>query len=499
MQAAAAITGWAVVPDPPLQRAFEQAGALAESLCLLNRWADAEPIWRRLLKVQPTSAKIWQAMGTTLTYLSRYPEAIAAYRQALVYDPNMLESHNNLIMLLDCHPQEVNDAQQARQVWWTQHGAHLYAQREPHRNSRDPERPLRVAYVGGDFRQHSAAAVFGPIIAGHQESTEGIHAVCYSTLPTSLYDPVTRGFQSWTEFHDISGWTDVQLCQHIRQTNVDILIDLAGYTARNRLPAFCRKPAPIQITAWGYATGVGWPAAMDYLFADPVVLPADKRSGFSERIVDLPCVLGYFGPTAGEATPLPCLTQPPTFGAFHRPGKINASVLRLWAQVLQAVPGSRLLCKGPGFTPALQAWMETEMPGCTKRLVFLEETFHGEHLEAYGQVDVVLDCFPQTGGVTTMEAAYMGCPTITLMGSHVIQRTTASVNTVLGLTDFNAVDRADYVTKAKDWVLRRSGELATIRAGLRARLSASPICAGYGPRVEAVYRELWRDWCAVGA
>ncbi len=498
---AAAITGFAIVPERRDPRDFEMAGALAESLCLLNRWADAEPIWRRLLKAHPTAGKIWQALGTTLTYLSRFSEAIAAYRTALAYQPTLLEAHNNLIMLLDAHPSYETEAQDERLVWWTQHGADAYRARDPHHaNDRDPARPLRVGYVSGDFRQHSAASIFGPIIAGHQDSGGGMTAVSYSTLPQSLYDPVTRGFQSWTEFHDISGWSDAQLVAHIRTTAIDVLVDLGGYAARNRLPAFAHKPAPIQLTAWGYATGVGWPEpAMDGLFAEPVVLPVARRASVRDRVIDLPCVLGYQGPTASPVGPLPCLTAAPTFGAFHRPGKINAAVLKVWADVLRAVPGSRLLCKGPGFTAPFQAWMESEMPGCFKALVFHPETCHGDHLDAYAAVDLQLDCWPQTAGVTGLEAAWMGVPTLTLVGDQVIQRTTASINTVLDLAPCIAPTRAAFVQQAVALVTTDRAWLRDVRADLRRRLDASPICTGYGDRVETAYRDLWRTWCATAA
>jgi predicted O-linked N-acetylglucosamine transferase (SPINDLY family) len=458
-------------------------------------WDAAYPVIKKFLRrpVLRAQPMTYDALGSCAQYQGRMDVAIACFRKALTIDPDYVEARNRIIMIRDALPDTtLEQAQRERQRWWDQHGAHLYAKRFPHRNDRDPERPIKVGYVSGDFQFHSAATVFHRIALSHSER---VVPYFYSSTPYKEYDHITNSYRVTPGWRDVVDWPNSLVAAKIREDQIDILIDLSGYTAHNRLIAFCHKPAPIQLTGWGYATGAGWPA-MDGLLSDRVVIPEDRQGEHVERIVYVPCVIDY-EPMAGlaEANPLPCLTERPTFGVFHRSLKINDDDVEVWRQVLERLPESRLLFKGQ-YCTSLQAWMQVRFRDQWPQVELQGITSSVDHKLAYSQVDIGLDAWPQTAGVSACDAFCQGVPLVTLIGPRVIQRTTASLLTVLGLPEFIAETRDEYVTKAVEWVTTRKEELAALRVGMRERFVTSAACAGYVDAVEVQYRALWRAYCA---
>jgi predicted O-linked N-acetylglucosamine transferase (SPINDLY family) len=271
----------------------------------------------------------------------------------------------------------------------------------------------------------------------------------------------------------------------------------------NRLPVFARRPAPIQVTAWGEPTGTGL-ETMDYLFADPVLVPKDWRSELTEQVIDLPCFVCHWTPE-----PLPPVGPPPaiangyvTFGSFNRPQKISSPVLSLWSAILRAVPSSKLVIKhgalkGTAQESRIRRVLAQESVA-SDRVAIIGQTDHAAHLAGYHAVDVALDPFPHGGGMTTMEALAMGVPVITCPGETISSRLAAACLSATGLHDFIAGDRDRYVELA----VRTAVDLpmlTALRATLQDRLSRTPMGNGnaYREAVEAAYRDIWRRWCAV--
>lgn len=417
---------------------------------------------------------------------ARVSDAVTHYHRLLEIVPTLTDARDNLIVTLDLDPDTTpRQAFDARRAWWRQEGVPRYARSIAHDNIPDPNRPLRVGYVSGDFRWHSAVRSVSPVILGHSKQ---IHVFCYSTHRPG-YDAITEKIQAVSTWREVEDMSDVQLADQIRADGIDILVDLSGYTAYNKLTAFCHKPAPIQITAWGYATGLGLDA-IDVLFSDPVAHGPDLHS---ERIVNLPSIVTYApADDVPDVNPLPCLTTPPTFAAFHRPQKVNARVLTLWQRIVRALPESRILVKAGGYTPDIQAWMRGYLGD---QVEFRPHTPQRQHLEALHECDLVLDTFPQNGCITTCDGLLMGVPPVTLIGQRVTQRTSASLLTNVGHTGFIAYSPDDYIALACEWVTDRREELAAIRQSLRSQFLTSPICNGYVEAVEKAYRQLWKEWC----
>ena len=471
----------------------------AEAIRLYNAGAydRALPLFQDLVRWRHDLARSLHAVGDCAMNVGKSALAMGAYRRALTIDPRRCGAQENLIFLLDAQPDTTPAIAAAeRQRWWAMYGAHAYAGRQPYTPTLDPDKRLRVGYVSGDYRFHSAAIAFSGVITNHSDAIE---PVFYSTLPPTLYDDVTK--HQWINrvgpyFVDVSQYNAATFAQIVRDDLVDILVDLSGYTACNRLLSFAHKPAPIQISAWGYATGTGM-AAMDYLISDPIVASPEIRAGLAETVIDLPCVLTFTPrPDVPPVNALQCLDHPPVFSAFQRSSKLNREVLAVWSEILQRVPESKLLFKGPDYGPLVREWIASQMPDVRHQISFHTATSHLEHQSWYQMVDLSLDPWPQTGGVSTLESIHMGVPPVTLIGDRVIQRTSASVLTVLGHPEFIASTTQEYIDKAVYFVTEGRTHLAQVRSELRPQLLGSPIVVGYVAQVETHYRELWRAFCA---
>jgi predicted O-linked N-acetylglucosamine transferase (SPINDLY family) len=450
------------------------------------------------LALRPGYAEAHNNLGNVLRDAGRLPEALAAYRRALELRPDYPAAHSNLIFALDLDPAVTSAAAFAeRQRWDARYARPHAAAGARHDNDRDPDRPLRIGYVSADFRRHSAAAVFGPVLHHHDRGS--VEVVCYAGV--SNPDDVTARFrQRASLWRPTLGMPDDALAARIRADRVDILVDLAGHSAGNRLLAFARKPAPIQVTAWGHAHGTGL-QAMDYFFADAVTVPAAHRGDFSETVVDLPCIVCFDPPSAPDVEPLPALAaRGATFGCLNRLAKVTDDMLDLWATILREAPASRLLLKDPTLDSAnVRDRLVAFFGGrgvAAERLILLGGTPHREHLAAYGRVDLALDPFPHGGGVTALEGLWMGVPMVALAGERVPSRIGAAFLTLMGLPDLVADSPRAYI----DIAVRAAGDVARLapaRADLRRRLAASPLCdhRAYCAAVEAAYRAMWRRWC----
>ena len=492
------------------EQSYRQAQALAPDdtrihinlgalLRTQRRLVESEQCYRRALQLSPASAEAHYALGNTLRDLGQQEQAVQSYRQALAIKPDYSEALQNLIMSLDfIERSDTAEQQQERRRWYAQYGKRYRDSIRPHRNIVDPDRRLRVGYVSADFLGHSASYIFGPVIRLHDRSAYEV--ICYSGAVRE--DDVTRRLRKEADsWRSTLGVSDEDLADRIRSDQIDILVDLSSHTAGHRLLVFARKPAPVQVTAWGYATGTGV-ETMDYFFADPVLVPEEERRYFAEEVIDLPCCVCYEAPPyAPQVSALPVLAGNPfTFGCVNRIEKISERSLGHWARILAAVPGSRLLLKeqkldDPGIRARLLARLQSHGIAAD-RVSVLGKSSHAEHLGTYHQVDLALDPFPHGGGVSSMEALWMGVPVVTLLGSTIASRLSASILTRLDMHDWIACSDDEYVLKAAG----RAADLprlARIREGLRPRLAGSAVgdVRGYTRSVEATYRSLWRRWC----
>lgn len=365
---------------------------------------------------------------------------------------------------------------------------------------RDPERKLRIGYVSPDFRAHSVAYFAAPVFEAHDRDRFDIVAYAHLHRP----DRVSRHLQERvSEWHEITHLDDAALARKIRADRIDVLVDLAGLTASSRLLAFTGRPAPVQISYLGYPNTTGLPQ-IDYRITDGIADPDDADDLHSESLIRLPrSFLCYAIPEHA-----PDVAPPPferngyvTFGSFNSINKINPEVVALWAEVLQAVPGTRLLMKSLATgDPKAQACLLDAFAGqgiAPERLRLAPYAAGSvEHMSLYNEVDVALDTFPYNGTTTTCEALWMGVPVITLVGDRHPARVSASLLTTIGFTAGIARTAEEYVTTAR--LMSEHPELIrAARKSLRADLCRSPLCDmhGHARALEEAYRAVFRLWC----
>ncbi|MET4328391.1 putative O-linked N-acetylglucosamine transferase (SPINDLY family) [Bradyrhizobium sp. i1.15.2] len=316
---------------------------------------------------------------------------------------------------------------------------------------------------------------------------------------------MTAAFRSsadvWVDAWQLS---DDELADRIQADKVDILIDVSGHTTGNRLHVFARKPAPIQVSGFGHATGTGL-QTMDYVLADPIFIPQSARHLLAEKVYDLPCLI-----TIDPILDVPA-SEPPmlrnghvTFGVFNRIYKISDEAIRVWSNVMREVTGSKIVIKhtlldDPMLRDSLIARFVAQGVA-EENVICLGSTPRHEHLRAFANVDISLDTFPQNGGVSTWESLYAGVPVVAKLGNGASSRAGGSIVAAVGLDDWVAEDDEGYAAIACKYAAQPA-HLAKLRSELPARIAASP--AGnveiYTARVEAGYRQFWRDYCAAAA
>jgi predicted O-linked N-acetylglucosamine transferase (SPINDLY family) len=427
------------------------------------------------------------------------PKTISRYRAHLQKKPQDAVTHANLVMALDLADEVPTEKAQAeRRRWYEAHVAKFARGDSPHAVTLDPERQLKIGYMSADVRQHSAMYAIAPII-GYHDRTKFHVSVYSSTVLQDHYTGAIKG--SADRFYDLSrGWNDAQVAYLIEADRIDILIDCSGHSAGFRLATLAHKPAPVQISAFGYNLGTGLPQ-VDYLVSDPVHIVTRERSLYSERILDMPCMMTYQAPPyAPPVAPLPCREGGLlAFGVLNRLEKISDSCLRSWSSVMKAID-SKIIVKDRHLSDRnTRRTLIRRMVAAgirEERIDLRGVSSHIGQLETFNQIDIQLDTYPQGGGISTAEALYMGAPVLTLRGRVPASRTSATILSCIGHPEWIAETESQYVQKAIELASNRE-RLAEIRANLRAEVSASEFGnpQRYTRIFEGKLRDAWRAYC----
>lgn len=484
--------------DPAKADGYNELGIL---LLEQGRSAEAEAVYQRAVAVAPGLGYLHTNLATALSAQGRQGEADASYRRALQAQPDRYTSHSALLTSLTLSQTigaEPLFAEHRR--FGEQFETPLRASWRPHDRAPDPERPLQVGFVSGDLYNHAVASFLEPVLA-HLAGEASLVLHAYSTR-RAAEDHVSQRLRGYVKhWHTVGGLEDAELAQKVRADGIDILIDLSGHTADNRLLTFARKPAPVQVSWMGYPGTTGL-ESMDYYLCDPFMLPPGQfDSQFTEKLVQLPANAPFLpSAVAPPVNDLPALrARHMTFGSFNRLNKMSRDVVAVWSQLLRAVPTSRMVLGAmprEGEYDALLGWFGEE--GIERgRLAFHQRSVMQHYLALHHQVDVCLDTFPYNGGTTTLHALWMGVPTLTLAGSTMAGRVGAGVLGHAGLDEFVAQDAAAFEALGAAWA-QRLPELAQLRAGLRDRFTQSAIGqpALIAAGLERALRTMWRRWCA---
>ncbi|HTH96934.1 MAG TPA: tetratricopeptide repeat protein [Stellaceae bacterium] len=464
---------------------------LGMALRKCNRLGEAEAHFARALALKPDYVEAVVGLGSALETQGRMAEAIPLFRRALMLDPDFPEALAHLLFALSSHPGTTPAA--LRQV--TELGVAAWPQpawQVPVKRS-DPAGRLRIGYVSADLRSHPVGHFLGGVLRAHDRTQVEVFCYWAGWVADEVTDRLKRSVDQW---RDVAPLDDAALAALIAQDGIDVLVDLAGHTAEHRLSLFMARAAPVQASWLGFfgTTGI---AGMDYLIADPVIIPPGEEAHYTEEVVRLPgCYLSF----DSEGADVPVMASPEarngfiTFGCFNRRDKITAETIVAWCAILEAVPGSRLLVKNgamadDGVAAALAGMFAGQGVG-PDRLTLEGPVPRLQYLADYGRIDIALDPFPFCGGTTTAETLWMGVPLVTLRGATWAGRISASMLTVCGHAELVAEDVESYrriaVELAQDTTRRNE-----LRAGLRDEATRHLCDAeGFTRDLEAAYRRM---------
>ena len=466
-----------------------------------GRLTDAINYYSKALQENNDNAVTFNNIGSALMAMGSIVDAESYYKKALTLRPEWAAAHSNLLLLMNYSNADGDSILSAHKEWAQKHCAREVFS-VPRKNPGKGRR-IRVGYMSPDFRAHSVSYFVQAILERHNRA--GFEIVCYSNVASP--DSVTRHFMSVSDhWRNIFGMDDASVVDLIRRDRIDILVDLSGHTANNRLPVFCVKPAPVQVTYLGYPNTTGI-EAIDYRLTDEYADPAGSSDAFyTETLVRLPHGFLCYSPPSN----VPCIVPPPSqsrnyisFGCFNNLSKITPEVVAVWCELLNKLPASKIIIKNGSMT---------DLPTCERYKKYFSDhgikeervTFIGRtsslttHLAKYGQVDIALDTFPYNGTTTTCEALWMGVPVVTLTGKLHAGRVGMSLMKQVGLDSLVADTVSSYVNIALS-LANEESYLVNLRHSLRETLSGSALCnAGqFVQELEDAYKRMlgWDEWC----
>jgi predicted O-linked N-acetylglucosamine transferase (SPINDLY family) len=468
------------------------------SLCYARdrKYIDSLKFLNKAIEIDNSHAPTYQNLSAIYSFMSKYDEVSLYSNKAL----NLSKKHEvnsvwesrlfHLIYHPDLTAREICD----EHIRWAEQFKTL-GQRDFASHDLTEGRRIRIGYVSPDFRGHTCRFYFEPLFANHDRSRFEI--VAYSNV---MYeDEHTQRFKTYFDkWRSILGVSDIDAAEMVRQDGIDILVDGCGHMMDSRLTMFAHRPAPVQVTWLGSAWTTGL-QQMDYVLFDPYMAPSGAVA--SEKIIRLPKTWAAFRPgDRAQKTDIkesPCVKNGfVTFGYSGRTERLNYKVFKAWGQVLARLPNARLVLDYKAFAdPKTQGYYKEflQSQGIDISRVIMRNS---ENIfEGLGDVDILLDSFPHSGGTMLFDAVWMGVPVITMASDRPVGRIGTSLMTNLGLPDWVATSEQEYVDKAVT-MANEEALLAALRTGMRQRMKQSPVMdeAGFAKDVENAFEYIWMAW-----
>jgi protein O-GlcNAc transferase len=482
----------------PMAGIFNQIGLIYRSM---NECSLAIENLQKAKQLDPEDLNVRNNLAMCLMKVGQSREAIELFRESVGKDPLHTNLYPNLLLHLNYIPGvESSNMYQEAQKWAQLHVPPSLAWNN-HNNDPNPDRKLRIGYISPDFKRHSVMFFFNSLMSGHDRGQFELYG--YGNVEG--IDEVTKTTSKKFDcYRNIKGIDDKTVAQIIKEDHIDILVEMAGFTKGNSLRALAHKPAPIQVSYLGYPNTTGM-SQIDYRFTDAIADTPDQQQYYTEKLVYLPHGFLCYDPGSlqPEIKELPFIANKHiTFGCSNNISKLTPEMMKLWVQILNSVPRSKIILK---FAEAADQkvknhyydkFQELGLSDAKEKVALIPWLSHAKHMEMYNYVDIALDTYPYNGTTTTCQALLMGVPVITLTGKHHASRVGLDILSRIGMEFFSAVSAEDYVKKAVA-LASKPDALTKIRSTMRQRLAASPLC-NYRiitGDIENAYRQMWRQWC----
>ncbi len=473
----------------------------AQLLHVSGKYQAAISIFEQLIQQdQATAHGCWNDLGNIKRELGRLDEALDCYRKAAGHSGTSSVALSNQITLLhympDRDPSEIFELCKK----WGQTFAPAKGMRRPRPADRCASRPLNIGMISDGFRQHPVGAMITPALAHLRNTGLRLHLYTSSSAVDSVTEQIQAAADRWIPIFNKS---DDELAALIRGDGIDILIDLSGHNTGTRMRTIAMEPAPVIVKWVGGLINTTGVEAIDYLITDTVESPPGSDASYTEKLIRMPDdYICYMPPQhVPEVGPLPALRNGyVTFGCFNNPTKVNETVLGHWARLLRAVPDSRLYLKSSSFgTEDLRKRTLDVLAthGIDSKRVRMEgQSAHYDLLNSYNEVDIALDPWPYSGGLTTCEALLMGVPVISLPGPTFAGRHSATHLINAGMPELVVSNWSEYLARAVE-LASDLQSLSTIREHLRQILLQSPVCDGakFARHLSDALRAIWQRYC----
>ena len=492
-----------------LERCIEEKGETSQRLTLLavahkecGNLEKAISMSRKVILAYPEDLRGQVNLAGCLSETGDPKQAMDIYESLSGKDMSQMAMASNVLFEMNYLPEFSREQIFQRHLAWAaKYEAPIAVPAQFEQRSRDPHRKLRVGYVSADFCAHPVGFLLRDVLRMHDKEHFEFHCFSAGVKKDSTTADIAAAVDAWA---DVVFESPQELADHIREAEVDVLVDLSGHTGNHRLLGFALCPAPVQATWIGYFNTTGM-SGMDYFITDPHTSPRAGEQLFSERALHLPHTRFCFSVPAyaGDVAPPPMQKNGyVSFGSFNRLPKLSPQVLDAWAHILHAVPSSRLILKAAALADdsvCAQCIERFAQRGIdATRLDLRGASAHHEMFGEYGHIDIALDPFPFNGGMTTLEALWMGVPVVALAGDTVVSRQSYSALANIGLADQLAFPNVDAYVAGAVALATNPARLAALRSEIRPRMQASPLCQPerFTRDLEALYRRMWQAWCA---
>lgn len=435
-------------------------------------------------------------LGSVLCQQGDIEGAIEVFNEAIKLDPLSRKRHSNLLLTQNYCIDTSQDIVLMNHKKWADK---FEQENKVIECSGSADKKINIGYISPDFRTHSVAYFIKHLIKQHDRNNFNVYCYSNSINSDSTTDEIKNSSDYW---RNVAKFSDPDIFKIIKNDKIDILVDLSGHTAGNRLGVFAMKPAPIQISYIGYPCTTGL-HNIDYHITDCITDSNESNQYYSEELIRIDgCFLCYTPPLdTPDISVTPAVENNYiTFGSFNNLAKINSEVVGLWSNILHSVAQSRLIIKNPSLTDKKTAnyyyslFNELEISNDRIKLIGHTETVY-DHLDKYNLIDIALDTSPYNGTTTTCEALYMGVPVITLQGDAHISRVASSLLSNSGLTDLIAHSKNEYISKAIN-LTNDISHLNELRLSLRDKFSNSVVCntTQHTNHIENIYTDIWKKW-----